>query len=139
MSDVIAFTIKYDKVVDQLIFPCVLAHNGIILKANALIDTGAMVSYISSDLSMVLNPVKTGQETKVITTQFDGIYPIVMVEYLGVPKNTIFDKCKFIVKPLLPTISILFLVWIFLIREILQLVELTIVQQLQFVVHLYLL
>lgn len=99
MSDVIAFTIKYDKVVDQLIFPCVLAHNGIILKANALIDTGAMASYISSDLSMVLNPVKTGQETKVITTQFDGIYPIVMVEYLGVPKNTIFDKCKFIVKP----------------------------------------
>ena len=99
MSDVIAFTIKYDKVVDQLIFPCVLAHNGIILKANALIDTGALASYISSDLSMILNPVKTGQETKVITTQFDGVYPIVMVEYLGVPKNTIFDKCKFIVKP----------------------------------------
>lgn len=22
-----------------------------------------------------------------------------MVEYLGIPKNTIFDKCKFIVKP----------------------------------------
>lgn len=99
MPDMVSFTIKYDNVVNQLIFPCVIAHNGIILKASALIDTGATSSYVSSDLFASLNLLKTGQEVEVITSKPDGFYPIVKAEYLGMHKRAIFTNCTFIVKP----------------------------------------
>lgn len=96
MSDVTAFTIKYDKVVNRLTFPCVIAHNGVVLEATALIDTGATSSYISTDLSTSLNLLKTGQTTKVNTDEPRGIHPFVMAEYLGVHKRAIFHGCTFI-------------------------------------------
>lgn len=99
MSDVIAFTIKYDHVVDRLIFPCVVAHKGLLLEAHALVDTGASLSYISKDLFTKLDLLKTGKEIEVITSKPDGFYPIVMAEYFGVPKNNIFNNCTFIAKP----------------------------------------
>lgn len=99
MSDMTSFTIKYNNIVDRLIFPCVIAHNHIVLKTYALIDTGAMSSYVSSDLSTTLNLLKTGQAAQVVTSKPDGVFPIVKAEYLGVHKNAIFNNCTFIAKP----------------------------------------
>ena len=99
MSDVTVFTIKYDKIVNRLTFPCVIAHNGIVLKATALIDTGATSSYISTNLSTSLKLLKTGQKTNVSTDEPRGIYPFVIAEYLGVHKKAIFHGCTFIEMP----------------------------------------
>lgn len=99
MSAPTAFTIKYNTIVNQLIFPCVIAHNGIVLRTKALIDTGAMSNYISTDLFMSLKLLRTGQEVRVSTTKFDGIYPFVKAEYLGVTKSSIFHDCTFIAMP----------------------------------------
>ena len=99
MPDITTFTIKYDTIVDRLIFPCVIAHKGVLVKTHALIDTGASLSYVSEGIFTKLNLLKTGREIEVITSKSDGFYPIVMAEYFGVPKDNVFNNCTFIAKP----------------------------------------